>query len=117
MKNVWTKIKEWFKKNWAIVAAAIGGFFAAVFAGLCSSKRRRLDTDNKLCESAESGVAKVTESVDSATRKLDAAEGTVGELKQSIATSEVRLDESADTVGKLLRDTETVKGIIDKYNK
>ena len=113
LKKIW----KWIKDHLFIVGATVGSIFAAIFAGLCSSKHRGLDTNNQLCEAAERGTAKASESVASASRQLDAAEGTVEQLKQSIASSETRLDSSTDTVGKLIRDTEAIEAIIDKYNK
>lgn len=116
MKNAWTKIKNWIKKNWLHLVAAFS-VFATFFIGLCSGKRRRLEQDKQLCSAAESGIAKATESIESASRELDSAERTVEQLKQSIESSEDRVDDCQDSIGKLIRDTDDIEAILDKYNK
>lgn len=109
------KIKNWIKTHLPHIAAALA-LLAGLFTGLYTSKRRRLDTNQQLCESAEGTIAQVTESVERASDGIKSAEETVGELKQSIASSELRLGESQDTVEQLIRNTDAVEAIIDKYN-
>ena len=114
---MWEKIKNWFKKNWGYIVAALGALFGGLFLGLRSGKHRGLDTNKQLCEAAKGTIAETTESVGRASDGIKSAEATVGELKQSIATSELRLGESQDTVEQLIRNTDDIESVLDKYNK
>ena len=116
MKNAWTKIKNWFKKNWAIVAAAVGGFITALCCGLCSGRNKRLDSDTKLCKDAGDRVAEATKHVESATSRLDAAEDISGKLEQRIESSKTGVNDCSDRVEQLIRNTQDIAAVISKYD-
>lgn len=111
-----TKIKNWIKKNWGYLVAALA-LLAGIFIGLRSSKHRGLDTNQQLCEAAKGTIAETSKSIGRASDGIKSAEGTVEQLKQSVATSELRLGESQDTVEQLIRNTDDITAILDKYNK
>lgn len=101
MKDVWTKIKEFFKKYWGYIVT----FFGLLISFLCGRHFRDqcLGLDESIELRDQNG-----ERVTRATDRIEDSQSRIKQCQSGITNSEDRVEE-------LIRDTVSAREIIDKY--